>query len=132
VAKIDKDIEKIFSKLDKLNPEAKMLSESALSTVTEWHDTGCMVLNALISGSLYGGIPKGRITGFAGPSQAGKTYITNKILAKAQQAGIMPVIFDTEMAVDETACKAVGLDPTKVKYVRIIIDAERRKNTGIR
>jgi RecA/RadA recombinase len=119
VAKIDKDIEKIFSKLDKLNPEAKMLSESALSTVTEWHDTGCMVLNALISGSLYGGIPKGRITGFAGPSQTGKTYITNKILAKAQQSGMVPVIFDTEMAVDEAACKASGLDPEGVKYVPV-------------
>ena len=116
---IDKNILKCFDKLDKLNPEAKLLSESSLSTVTEWHDTGCMVLNAIISGSLYGGLPMGRITGFAGPSQAGKTYITNKILAKAQQAGIMPVIFDTEMAVDEAACRAVGLDPTKVKYVPV-------------
>ena len=80
---VDKDTLKIFDKLDKLNPEAKFLSDSALSTVTEWHDTGCMVLNSIISGSMFGGVPKGRITGFAGPSQAGKTYITNKILAKA-------------------------------------------------
>ena len=86
---IEKDVLKIFDKLDKLNPEAKFLSESALSSVTEWHDTGCMVLNAVVSGSLYGGLPKGRIVGFAGPSQAGKTYITNKILAKAQQQGMM-------------------------------------------
>ena len=96
---IDKETLKIFDRLDKLNPEAKFLSESALSSVTEWHDTGCMVLNAILSGSLYGGVPKGRIVGFAGPSQAGKTYITNKILAKAQQQGLIPVIFDTEMAV---------------------------------
>lgn len=116
---IDKDILKIFSKLDKLNPEAKFLNESALSTVTDWHDTGCMVLNAITSGSLFGGIPQGRITGFAGPSQAGKTYITNKILAKAQEQGLMPVIFDTEMAVDENACKAAGLDPSRIKYVPV-------------
>ena len=37
---VDKDTLKIFAKLDKLNPEAKFLSDSALSTVTEWHDTG--------------------------------------------------------------------------------------------
>jgi len=119
MSEISKDILKVFEKLDKLNPEAKFLSESALSSVTEWHDTGCMVLNALISGSMFGGIPKGRITGFAGPSQAGKTYITNKILAMAQKDNIMPVIFDTEMAVDATACAAVGLDTTAVKYVPV-------------
>ena len=116
---IDKETLKIFDKLDKLNPEAKFLSESALSSVTEWHDTGCMVLNAIVSGSLYGGIPKGRIVGFAGPSQAGKTYITNKILATAQKEGMIPVIFDTEMAVDEAACAGVGLDSAKVKYVPV-------------
>ena len=116
---MNKDILKVFDKLDKLNPEAKFLSDSALSTVTEWHDTGCMVLNSIVSGSLFGGIPKGRITGFAGPSQAGKTYITNKILAKAQQSGLTPVIFDTEMAVDEAACRGVGLDPENVKYVPV-------------
>jgi RecA/RadA recombinase len=116
---MNKDILKVFEKLDKLNPEAKFLSDSALSTVTEWHDTGCMVLNSIISGSLFGGIPKGRITGFAGPSQAGKTYITNKILAKAQKSGLTPVIFDTEMAVDEAACRGVGLDPENVKYVPV-------------
>lgn len=116
---MNKDVLKVFDKLDKLNPEAKFLSDSALSTVTEWHDTGCMVLNSIVSGSLFGGIPKGRITGFAGPSQAGKTYITNKILAKAQQSGLTPVIFDTEMAVDEAACRGVGLDPENVKYVPV-------------
>lgn len=116
---MNKEILKVFDKLDKLNPEAKFLSDSALSTVTEWHDTGCMVLNSIISGSMFGGIPKGRITGFAGPSQAGKTYITNKILAKAQADGLVPVIFDTEMAVDEAACKAVGLNPENVKYVPV-------------
>lgn len=116
---MNKDVLKVFDKLDKLNPEAKFLSDSALSTVTEWHDTGCMVLNSIVSGSLFGGIPKGRITGFAGPSQAGKTYITNKILAKAQQDGLTPVIFDTEMAVDEAACRGVGLDPENVKYVPV-------------
>ena len=71
--KLDKDVLSAFATLDKRNPEAKFLSESALSTVNEWFDTGCMVLNSVISGSLYGGVPKGRITGFSGPSQTGKT-----------------------------------------------------------
>jgi RecA/RadA recombinase len=119
MTKIDKETLKVFEKLEKLNPEAKFLSESALSTVTNWVDTGCMVLNSIISGSLYGGVPVGRITGFAGPSAAGKTYIINKILANGQKQGMMPVIFDTEAAIDASSTTGVGLDPERVKYVPV-------------
>lgn len=119
MTKIDKDVLKVFDKLEKLNPEAKFLSESALSTVNEWVDTGCMVLNAIISGSLYGGVPVGRITGFSGPSAAGKTYIINKILANAQKKGMIPVIFDTEAAIDASSTTGVGLDSDQVKYVPV-------------
>ena len=119
MTKIDKDVLKVFDKLEKLNPEAKFLSESALSTVNNWVDTGCMVLNAIISGSLYGGVPMGRITGFSGPSAAGKTYIINKILANGQKKGMVPVIFDTEAAIDASSTVGVGLDSDKVKYVPV-------------
>ena len=116
---VDKQLLKVFEKLDKLNPEAKILTDSALSIVNEWVDTGCMVLNSIISGSLYKGVPKGRITGFSGPSQAGKTFIINKILANAQKMGMMPVIFDTEVAIDRSSTEGVGLDPSHVKYVPV-------------
>jgi len=116
---LDKDVLSVFSKLDKLNPDASVLSENVLSNVDSWIDTGCMVLNAIISGSLYGGVPAGRITGFSGPSAAGKTFIINKILANAQKQGITPVIFDTEAAIDKSSTTGVGLDPTKTKYVPV-------------
>ena len=66
MSKKDKDVLKAFAKLDKINPEATFLSESTLSNVDDYIDTGCMVLNAIISGSLHKGVPKGRITGFSG------------------------------------------------------------------
>lgn len=119
MTKIDKDVLKVFDKLEKLNPEAKFLSESALSTVNNWVDTGCMVLNSIISGSLYGGVPMGRITGFSGPSAAGKTYIINKILANGQKQGMIPVIFDTEAAIDASSTVGVGLDSSQTKYVPV-------------
>lgn len=115
----DKQLTSVFKDLDKLNPYAKFLSESTLSNVDEWFDTGCMVLNSIISGSLYKGIPSGRIIGFTGPSQSGKTYIINKILANAQKAGKIPVIFDTEVAIDKDQTEGVGLDPARVKYVPV-------------
>ena len=116
---MDKKVLEAFKALDKLNPEATFLSETSLSSVDEWFDTGCMVLNSILSGSLYKGIPKGRITGFSGPSMCGKTYIINKILGNAQRKGYIPVIFDTEMAVDDATARAVGLDPEKTKYVPV-------------
>lgn len=115
----NKDVLSAFKSLDKLNTDACILSDTSLSHVDDWFDTGCMVLNSVISGSLYKGVPKGRITGFSGPSMCGKTYIINKILGKAQQAGMIPVIFDTEMAVDDGSARGVGLDPEKTKYVPV-------------
>ncbi|MAF26095.1 hypothetical protein CL634_11080, partial [bacterium] len=52
-------------------------------------------------------------------SMTGKTYIINKILGNAQKKGLIPVIFDTEIAVDTTAALGVGLDPEKTKYVPV-------------
>ena len=112
-------VDKAFAKLQKLNSNATTLEKNTLSNVTEWIDTGCLVLNSILSGSLYGGVPKGRITIFAGDSGCGKTFILNKILAHAQQKGMVPVIFDTEVAVENEGAEKVGLDTSNVKYVPV-------------
>ena len=114
---MDKDINEILGEIDKINPYASFLSEGALSNVDGWINTGSMVLNGLVSGSLFGGIPKNRLTMFAGPSMTGKSYIVQKILAEAQKEGLIPVIFDSENAIDKEGAKALGLDVSKVKYV---------------
>jgi RecA/RadA recombinase len=106
----------IFASVDKLNPDAAVLDESTLSSADDWIDTGSYALNAIISGSLYKGIPGGRITGFAGPSMAGKTLIINKCLANAQKKGYIPVIWDSEVAVNKKSAQGAGMDTTRVKY----------------
>jgi RecA/RadA recombinase len=109
-------IDDAFKVLDDLNPDAAFLDENTLSTVNEWIDTGCMALNAIISGSLYGGVPMGRITGFAGPQACGKTLMVNKIMANAQRKGMHVVYFDTENALDRDTAKNLGCDPSKIKH----------------
>ena len=37
-------------------------------------DTGSHIFNALLSGSLYGGLPSNKITAIAGESATGKTF----------------------------------------------------------
>ena len=42
--------------------------------VSGYVDTGSYIFNALVSGSLYGGIPQNKITAIAGESATGKTF----------------------------------------------------------
>jgi RecA/RadA recombinase len=114
---MDKDIASALDDIDKINPFATYLDNNTLSRVGEWIDTGSYVLNAIISGSIKGGIPKGRVTMLAGESMTGKSLFVQKILAKAQEEGLTPVIFDTENAIDPEGAERLGLDISKVKYV---------------
>lgn len=110
------DLKNIFGDVDKMNPDGSTMDENCISTPSDWIDTGSKALNAIISGSLYKGVPVGRITGFAGPSGAGKTLIINKVLANAQKKGYVAVIWDSEVAVDKQSAKNVGMDLKKTKY----------------
>lgn len=110
------NLKDIFGDVDKLNPDGSFLEDTSISTPADWIDTGSKALNAIISGSLYKGVPVGRITGFAGPSGAGKTLIINKVLANAQKKGYIAVIWDSEVAVDKQSAINVGMDLKKTKY----------------
>ena len=122
----NKEIDAALDSIDKINPFATYLSDSTLSRVGGWIDTGSYVLNAIVSGSLYGGIPKGRVTMMGGESMTGKTLFVQKILANAQKEGLIPVIFDTENAVDPEGSERMGLDTSKVKYVPCITIEQTR------
>lgn len=115
---MDKRMIDVFKAVDKINPEGDFLNKNSLSTVTDWIDTGSYALNAIISGSLYGGIPVGRITGLVGPTGCGKTIMVNNIIANFQKAvpdGIAAV-WDSEVAEDEAVARSVGADPKRIKH----------------
>ena len=124
----DKDIEKALDSIDEINPFATYLNDNTLSRVSGWIDTGSYVLNAIISGSIHGGIPKGRVVMLAGESMTGKSLFVQKILASAQKEGLIPIIFDTENAVDSEGAERLGLDVSKVKYVPCI-SIEQTRNS---
>ena len=46
----------------------------ATSDVAGYVDTGSFVFNALVSGSIHGGLPQNKITALAGESATGKTF----------------------------------------------------------
>ena len=64
-------------------------------------DTGSFALNAVLSGSLYGGVPNNKITAFAGESATGKTFfvlgVVKQFLQDNPTGGV--IYYDTEAAV---------------------------------
>ena len=123
---MDKDLSKVLDTINDINPFATYLNDNALSSGKGWIDTGSYVLNAIISGSVHGGIPKGRVTVLAGPSMTGKSLFIMKIAAQAQKEGLQVVIFDTENAIDPESAERLGLDISKVKYVPCITIEQTR------
>jgi RecA/RadA recombinase len=79
-------------------------------------DTGSYILNAALSGSLYGGVPNNKITAFAGESATGKTFfvmgVVKQFLDDNPDAAVF--YFDTEAAVTKDMMHARGIDINRV------------------
>ena len=87
---------------------------------TDWISTGNYALNYLISGDFNRGIPLGKVTVFAGDSGAGKSYIcSGNIVKNAQEQGIFVVLIDSENALDEDWLKALGVDTSENKLLKL-------------
>ena len=87
---------------------------------TDWVSTGNYALNYLISGDFNKGVPLGKVTVFAGESGSGKSYIcSGNLVRHAQQQGIFVVLIDSENALDEDWLKALGVDTSENKLLKI-------------
>jgi len=85
-----------------------------------WVSTGNYCLNKLISNDFYKGIPLGKVTVFAGESGAGKSYIAaGNIVKEAQDQGIYVVLLDSENALDESWLKALNVDTSIDKLLKL-------------
>lgn len=79
-------------------------------------DTGSFAFNALLSGSMYGGVADNKIIALAGESATGKTYFTLGIVAqflKNNPEG-MVLYFDSEQAVTSDMFDGRGVDAKRV------------------
>ena len=87
---------------------------------TDWISTGNYTLNYLISGDFHKGIPLGKVTVFAGESGAGKSYIcSGNLIKNAQEQDIYVILVDTENALDEDWLKALGVDTSENKLLKL-------------
>ena len=84
-------------------------------------DTGCYIFNAILSGSIYGGIPDNKIIAIAGESATGKTYFTLGIVAKFlrdRPDGVV-LYFDSEQAVTSNMIRGRSIDPKRVAVMPV-------------
>lgn len=91
------------------------------SDISGFVDTGCYIFNAILSGSIYGGIPDNKIIAIAGESATGKTYFTLGIVAKFlrdRPDGVV-LYFDSEQAVTSDMIKGRGIDPKRVAVMPV-------------
>lgn len=104
---------------DLLAKEAKndyMKVVSKLESGQGYIDTGSYILNAVVSGSIYGGIPENRITGLAGEQSTGKTYYAMEIAKNFLESNKDGAVFyfDTESATSKDMFVDRGFDSDRV------------------
>ena len=79
-------------------------------------DTGSYIFNALLSGSIHGGLPSNKITAIAGESATGKTFFVmgmcKNFLDSNPDAGV--IYFESESAITKQMVVDRGIDPNRM------------------
>lgn len=94
------------------------------SDIEEYISTGNYLLNAQMSGSLFGGYPNTRSIGIAGDSGSGKTFLCLNAVRELQKADYHVFYIDTEGAIDSTDYIKFGVDLEKLRYLRMGLISE--------
>jgi RecA/RadA recombinase len=81
--------------------------------------TGIYILNAMLSGSLFGGIQSNRITVFAGDSGVGKSFLAYGACREAQKDGWNIIYIDTEFSIQRKQLPSYGIDISEDKFMLV-------------
>ena len=111
------------------NEYATLVSEGVeAGDVDSFIDTGSHALNALLSGSIFGGMPSNKITAIAGEAATGKTFfalgIVKAFLDKNKDAGV--IYFESESALTKDLVESRGIDSKRMVIVPVATVQEFR------
>ena len=114
------------------NEYATLVSDGVDSAdVTNFIDTGSYSFNALLSGSIFGGLPGNKITAIAGEAATGKTFfalgICKNFLDKDKEAGV--IYFESESAISKEMIVSRGVDATRMVIVPVATVQEFRNQS---
>ena len=99
------------------NEFASVVSEGvAAGDITSYVDTGSYIFNALVSGSLFGGLPSNKVTALAGESSTGKTFfalsVVRNFLRDNPTGGV--IYFESESAISREMIETRGIDSSRM------------------
>ena len=102
---------------DSGNEFASIVSEGvSAGDITGYVDTGSYIFNALVSGSLFGGLPSNKVTALAGESSTGKTFfalsVVRNFLAANPTGGV--IYFESESAISRNMIEERGIDSKRM------------------
>jgi RecA/RadA recombinase len=91
-------------------------------------DTGSYIFNALVSGSVFGGVSGNKITAIAGESSTGKTFFSLAVVKNFLDTypdGYC-LYFDTEAAITKSLVESRGIDTSRLVVVNVVTIEEFR------
>jgi len=111
------------------NEYASLVSDGVSAGDTSgFIDTGSHIFNAVVSGSIYGGIPRNKITALAGESSTGKTYfclgVVQHFLESDPDSGV--IYFESESALSKSLIESRSIDSSRMLIVPITTVQEFR------
>jgi len=111
------------------NEYASLVSDGVeAGDVDSFIDTGSYIFNALLSGSIYGGLPSNKITAIAGESATGKTFflmgMVKSFLDDNPDAGVL--YFESESAITQQMVVDRGIDPQRMVIIPVTTVQEFR------
>ena len=120
-------LNKVIKELD--NEFASIVDEGvSAGDCSSFVDTGSYILNALISGSIFGGLPQNKITALAGESSTGKTFFALSIVKNFldQNPNGEVAYFETESAISKDMMTTRGIRTKNVGLVPVTTVQEFR------
>jgi len=99
------------------NEWASLVSDGVeAGDIDSFIDTGSYIFNALLSGSIYGGLPSNKITALAGESATGKTFfvlgMVKSFLDENPDAGV--IYFESESAITKQMIEEREIDSKRM------------------
>ena len=91
-------------------------------------DTGSHIFNAMVSGSIFGGVSSNKITAIAGESSTGKTFFSLAVVKNFldNNPDGYCLYFDTEAAVNKGLLESRGVDMKRLVVVNVVTIEEFR------
>ena len=91
-------------------------------TTEAYIDTGSLIFNGLVSGSISGGVSSNRITAIAGETSTGKTYFALAVVKNFldNNPDAYALYFDTESAINKELLESRGIDTKRIAIVEVV------------